>query len=208
MTQPAAPSRPTPMKRNAALLLFMLLGLAVAFVGCDTGDDQDDFDETVVGTWNVQTASVTLGTDLGSVSVPVYEMGDEGTLAITFGADEVFSFVAAGPLVIESSIPGVPTTEVLADGEGATITGDYAFAAGSGAVTFTPTAVETDGNVEPVTGVPATAVPIEFVEENEVTLTVENNDEGRALLTFLLQGQVPQEIIDAIRGGEITFTRN
>jgi hypothetical protein len=186
------------MKRNAALLLFMLLALAVAFVGCDSEDDPAD--EDLVGTWDAASARVVVS----GISVPVYEAGDEGTLAITFAADNAFTFQAQGPIVIDSSFPGVPTAEVLAEGEGATIGGTYSFAIGDGAVTFAPTRIDD----EPITGVPATAVPITFEDGDTIVLAVENTDEGRALLGFLLGGQVPQEIIDAIDGGEITFERN
>jgi hypothetical protein len=187
------------MKRNAALILFLLLGLAVAFVGCDS-EETDPADQDLVGTWDAASARVIVS----GFSVPVYEAGDEGTLAVTFEADGSFAFVAEGPIVIDSSLPGVPTTQVLADGEGITISGTYSFTAGDGAVTLAPTRVDD----EPITDVPATAVPVTFEDSDTVVLTVENTDEGRALLGFLLGGRVPQEIIDAIDGGEITFERN
>jgi hypothetical protein len=187
------------MNRLTPILSLLVLGLAVAFVGCDSSDSER-FDENLVGTWNTENANVIVS----GISIPVYEAGDEGTLAITFRSDDTFTFVAAGPIEGSSPIPGVPQVEILAEGDGATILGAYSFAAGSESVTFTPT--EVDG--EPVTVVPPTPVPLTFESENEVVLEVENTAEGRALLGFLLGDQVPQEIIDSIDGGSITFRRD
>ena len=195
MTQPAAPSRPTPMKRNAAIVLFMLLALAVAFVGCDS-EDADPIDEDVVGTWNATSARVIVS----GVSVPVFEAGDEGTLAITFASEGTFTFVAEGPIAIE----GFGLSQVvLAEDEGATIDGTYAFEAGDEAISFTPTDVDGQPIGETITA----PVPVTFEDDDTVVLTVENTEEGREFLTFLLGGQVPQEVIDNIDGGEVTFTR-
>lgn len=185
------------MKRNVALILFLLLGLAVAFVGCDTSETEPIV-EDLVGTWNATTASVIVS----SIAVPVFESGDSGELSITFTADDTFTFVAEGPIEIDPPIG--ESVEVLAAGEGATITGAYAFTAGGGAVTFTPSAV----NGQPITGSVTAPLPIEFESENTVVLTVENTEEGRAVLALLLGDRVPQEVLDNIDGGEVTFRRD
>ena len=187
------------MKRNLALISFLLLGLAVAFVGCDSNEG-DPVVENLVGTWDTENANVIVS----GVPIPVYEAGDEGTLAITFRSDDTFTFVAEGPIEGSSPIPGVPAVEILAEGEGATVEGEYTFSAGSGSVTFTPTEVDD----QPISEVPTLPVPLTFESENEVVLEVENTDEGRALLGFLLGDRVPQEIIDSIDGGSVTFRRD
>lgn len=185
------------MKRNLALISFLLLGLAVAFVGCDSTEEERT-NENIVGTWNATSASVILS----GVSVPVFEAGESGELSITFEADNAFTFVAAGPIEIDNPIG--ESVVVLAEGEGATITGTYAFTAGAGAVTFTPT--EVDG--EPIGDAVTALVPVEFEDDDTVVLRVENTEEGRAILTWLLGDRVPQEIIDNIDGGEVTFRRD
>jgi len=198
VTQPVAPSHPTTtMKRTSALILFLLLGLAVAFVGCDTTED-DPIDETLVGTWNAASASVIVS----GFGVPVFDAGGDGELSITFTAADAFTFVVEGPIEIDPPIG--ESVEVLAAGEGATIMGEYSFSSGDDIVTFTPTDV--DG--QPVSDAVTFSVPLEFEDDNTVVLSVENTDEGRALLGALLGDEVPQEVIDNIDGGEVTFERN
>ena len=191
-----APSHSTTMTRTFNLFLALFLGLAVAFVGCDTNED-DPIDENLVGVWNASSASV----DLAGISVPIFEAGDDGELAVTFGSDDAFTFVVAGPLAIEP--PFSNPVPVLADGEGATIEGTYTFTAGGGTVGLTP--MEVDG--QPVTNAVTTTVPLTFDDNDTVVLTIENTDEGRQLLGILLGGEVPQDIIDNIDGAELTFRR-
>lgn len=198
MTQPVASSHPTTtMKRTTAPIFFLLLGLAVAFVGCDTSED-DPIDETLVGTWNATSASVIVS----GFGVPVFEAGGDGELSITFTAADAFTFIVEGPIEIDPPIG--ESVEVLAAGEGATITGTYSFPSGNDVVSFTP--AEVDG--QPVSDAVTFSVPLEFDDDNTVVLSVENTDEGRALLGALLGDEVPQEIIDNIDGGEVTFERN
>ena len=185
------------MKRTSALILFLLLGLAVAFVGCDTGED-DPIDETLVGTWNAASASVIFS----GIPLQIFEAGDDGELAVTFGSDDAFMFVVAGPLAIEP--PFSDPVPVLADGEGATVEGTYTFTADGGSVGLTP--MEVDG--QPVTDAVTTTVPLTFDDNDTVVLTIENTDQGRELLGLLLGGEVPQEVIDNIDGAELTFERN
>ena len=183
------------MKRTPSLLLLLVLGLATAFVGCDSGDT-DPIDEDLVGTWNASTASVILN----GLSVPVFTAGEAGELSITF-SESTFTFVAAGPLEIDPPIGA--SIEILAAGEGSTISGTYVFTSGDGVVTFTPTVV----NDQPISDQVMAPVPITFQDENTVVLRVENTAEGRALLAFLLGDRVPEEIRNAIDGGSITFRR-
>jgi hypothetical protein len=135
--------------------------------------------------------------------MPVFEAGDSGELSITFDGEGAFTFVAEGPIEGSSSLPGVPPVVILAEGEGATIGGDYTFDADTDVVAFTPTEVEG----EPITDAVTASVPVEFEDDDTVVLTVENTDEGRALLALLLGDQVPQEVIDNIDGGSVTFRR-
>lgn len=186
------------MKRITPFLLLLVFGLATALIGCDSSDTPAPPD-TLVGTWNAEGANVIIS----GVSLPVYEAGDEGTLAITFGED-TFSFVAEGPIEGSSPIPGVPPVVVLAEGEGATISGTYTYMANDGLVTFTP--AEVDG--QPIETGASVPLPIANEDDDTVVISVENTPEGRAFLTFLLGETVPQEIIEAIDGGAITFRRN
>lgn len=191
-----APSHSTTMIRNVSLFLVLFLVSAVAFVGCDTTDDEQT-GEDIVGTWNASSASVILA----GFGVPVFEAGDSGELSITFDADGAFTFVAEGPIEIDPPIG--ETVPVLADGEGATIGGDYTFSADTDVITFTPTEVDD----QPFPNAATVSLPVEFEDDDTVVLTVENTEEGRAVLSLLLGEQVPQEILENIDGGEVTFRR-
>lgn len=189
-------SRPATMKRTSALLLFLLLGLAVAFVGCDTeSDDTPDVDR-IVGTWTATQANIEVdsGTPLGSISVPVLSASDEGEIEIVFDVDGGFTLTVTGPITAEFFTEEVVIVE---DGFSETISGSYD--------------IVSDRQIRfGVEDAPDAAVNIDydFDGDDEFDLSVENTEEGRAALAFLLEDQVPQEVIDAVEGGSITFERN
>ena len=182
------------MQRITPILLLLVLGLATAFVGCDSAQDDRTDDERIVGSWTASQASVDVSTLLGTVGVPVLNANSEGSVTIDFDADGTFSFRVVGP--ISADFFG-QTVDILEDGVDETTSGTYSIQSGD-QIRF-----GVDGTFDS-----AANVDYDFSGDDAFDLSVENTEEGRATLAFLLGDRVPQEVLDAVRGGSITFRRD
>ncbi len=181
------------MKRNTIILVLLALGLAVAFVGCDSSGDERTDAERIVGTWTASQAGVNVASPLGSVPVPVLNENSEGDITIDFVADGDFTFTVVGP--ISADFFG-QTIDLVEEGVNETTTGSYSVQ-GDGQVRF-----GVDGTFDSMAD-----VAYDFSGDDVFSLEVENTEEGRATLAFLLGDRVPQEVLDAIQGGSVTFRR-
>lgn len=181
------------MNRITPILLLLVLGLATAFVGCDSTDERAD-DERIVGSWTASQASVDVNTPLGTVPVPVLNANSEGSVTIDFDADGTFTFRVVGPITADFFGEQIA---ILEDGVDEMTSGTYS--------------VQSDGQIRfGVDGAfdSAANVDYDFSGDDAFDLSVENTEEGRATLAFLLGDSVPQEVLDAVRGGSITFRRD
>jgi hypothetical protein len=177
------------------LLILALLLPAVALFGCDTESDTPA-SERIVGTWNVTSANVEVrfNENLPSVTVPVIDANDQAQMRFTDGR---YRHDVTGP--ISATVAG-QTLTLVPDGQSAVATGDSTISE-DGDVRFTP---------DPVVGEPAVtgASTFRFSGDDRVNLSVENTDEGRALIASLL-GNDPQLafVLDAVAGGSASLQR-
>ena len=182
------------LNRLPHIALLPLLAVAL-LTGCDSNDDETPDSERIVGTWTATRANIDVdsGTPLGTISVPVLRTSDEGEVTMSFDAGGDFTFSVTGPINAEFFTEEVVIVE---EGFSETATGSYILQ-GDQQIRF-----GVDGTFDS-----AFNVAYDFDGDDEFDLSVENTEEGRAVLAFLLEGQVPQEVIDALAGGSITFER-
>ena len=179
------------MKRLTFLLALLLP--AAALFGCDTESDTPAA-ELIVGTWAVTSANVDirLNENLPATSVPVIDANDQA--AVTFDAQQRYELTVTGPIVATALGESI---ELLPAGQEVTATGTYEISE-DGDVRFSPAeAPEAEG-----------AASYRFSGDDRINFSVENTEEGRALIVALL-GDAPEVdlIVEAIAGGSATLQR-
>ncbi len=187
------------------LALLPLLALSLALAGCDSDEDDRTAEERLRGAWQATAVSVTVENPVPvpgvpTFALPIFAAGDEGAISLSFETGNAFAFTVEGPL--EASATGVGTFPLLSDGEGLTNAGRYEVVGEEGPIVFTVN--QTDGQPVPATNL---EVAFDFRGDDAFVFTLDNSEEGRAALAFLLGDAFPQEVFDAIEGGEARFER-
>lgn len=178
------------MRRLLPIAFLAFLASSLVFVGCDSGDSGTPDPDRIVGTWTATNANISVnsGTVLGTVDVPVAFASGDGDIVITFRDDNTFMLRVTGP--ISADFFG-QSTDIVEDGFDETTTGTYS--------------IQNDGQIR--LGSEAD-VDYEFNGDDAFDLSVENTDEGRAALAFLLGDSIDPKLLNRIEGASITFRRD
>ncbi len=177
------------------LIAALALGLGPALTGCDS-DDGDDTpaEERIVGVWAAETASLLLN-PLGT-AIPVLEEGDEASVTISFETTGEFLLTVQGPVEFTAPITG-EVVEIIPEGEATATRGTYEVVADEEQIRFTATTVD---GIPVIEEEPA---DVDFgFRGDDLTLTIENDEDGQALLAFLLGSD---ELAALFQGGEARF---
>lgn len=170
------------------LLIALLPLLALAWAGCDSDDGDDTPDaERIVGTWAAEEAS--LRGPLG-VRIPVLDASNADDVTLAFGADGRFELVAQGPFEVE-----IPQTSQTLTIEGGVVAGAYELVADE-QIRFTPDDLGASA-----------AIDYDLRGNDRLDLSVENNEQGRQVLAFLLGVEANSPLLDAVTGGTVTLRK-
>lgn len=187
------------LKRFSCIALLPLLALSLAFSGCDSGSDDIPIEERLLGAWEVSAASVRVSTLLGTIAVPVLDADDSEAVLITFESGNRFSFRITGP--VQAEVAG-QTFVILEAGQSTTNRGTFEVVENDEQIRFTTT--EIDGQTIPASSADVT---FELRSDNTLGLIADNSPEGQEVIALLFGDALPEDVLDAIEGGEATFSR-
>ena len=185
------------MLRRFAFVLPLLVGSAFV-AGCDSNDSEEPGltdAERLVGAWSATAVSVDgeVDTPVGPVSdsVPLDLSGD-GSIEMTFTADQGYTLVAQGP--ITADVPILGEQEALPAGPPVTLSGTFVVDEGARELDFT-------GDQ---TGAVTFEVPYSFSGDDELRFVLESSDLIVALLT---DAGADPALASIVQGGSMTLAR-